>query len=1122
MIFDSIEKYDGHEPAGVELPKIALTERELGGISEELDENSSTFEILKALARNGVKDRGILNKEDKDVYLSRAKYELDTLEELGFSDYILLNWDVINFCHSNAIPTGAGRGCFIPTSLVTLADGSKKEIKDVSIGDSVLDHENNSQKVIDVLEYEVDEDLIELDFGRGKIIKCTLDHKFYTENRGWVEAQNLTENDDVRGIYAAPLPEPVSMKLKKRKIFKYKGIVNDLTIENTHSYNVENLAVHNSAAGSLVLYLLGVTNIDPVPDDLFFERFVSKTRAKKVKDSVGKEFLVGSLLPDVDTDISYEHRKRVIEYIEKKHFGRTAKILTFNTFSSKLCIKEATKYFDEVREEEAGAVSDMIPKNHGKVAGLSAANEESDKFKAWARDHNNAFKNALKIEGFIKNSGVHPSGIAICSQDISSIAPLQKTKEGELITAYSMNDVADLMVKFDILGLRTLTIAHKACEKIGINIEDIDPNDSFIYETLQDFNHPVGLFQISAETNFRVCQEVKPVNINELSDVIALARPSSLQFVDEYINQKNNPTALNMHKDLDDILSWSNNVILYQEQLMKIANKVFGFSLEEAETLRRIIGKKKTSEMPVWEQRIKDAAENLGIGSHVSDFYWSALKASADYGFNKCLSPDSVVESEDGFKCMFEVDIGDKILAYNKELGKDEYVEVIDKMESVRDLYEVEFDDGRIIKCSMSHKFMCEDGKMRSLEKILKEGREIMCKHSQTARIKRVKYIGKKDTLDFEVNSKDHNFYCEGLVTSNSHSFSYANLAAKTVYLKYKHPKEFFLSVLESAGSEPEPLLVVNHVNEELSDFGMELLPPCLFKSQIDFSIEDGGIRYGLNSIKGVSEKALEGLIEFRGMSFNNKYEVFLAAKEQKINISVLSALIQAGTMSEGEKSTRSRTVLEAQSFNLLTDREKRNFCKIGEKFDYDILNSISKAVGDEMLGDDGRLIMPQRRFETFKKKFERFRDIYNENRKHEQFTHWWYENSLLGYSYSCLLKDCFEAEYGGLDTLKSVVGLPEGVSFRSVCQVKDFNTRISSNRNKYLLLEVSDNTASSRFMLMDQRDDPKLERFLSCNKLKKGDIIVASGRTGDGGMSFLDKVTIVETKVFMKLRDLK
>jgi len=851
-MFEDFSVYDDCEPLGVELPKTSVSEAVLNSIG--LDKESSTKEIMYELTRKGLRDKGITKYENKKEYFDRAKQELETFEELGFTDYILLNWDVLNFCHENNIPTGAGRG---------------------------------------------------------------------------------------------------------------------------------------SAAGSLVLYLLGVTNIDPIPHNLFFERFVSKSRAKKVYDKRNKEFLVGSLLPDVDSDISYEQRQKVIQYIEEKHEGRTAKILTFNTFSSKLCIREATKYFDEAKEDQANAVSDMIPKLHGKVSSLENAREENEKFDHWVKKHNRTFINAKKIENLIKNTGVHPSGIAICSQSIGDVVPLQKTKDGDLITGYNMHDVADLMVKFDILGLRTLTIAHRTCDKIGINIDDVDPNDGFIYEKLQDYNHPEGLFQISANTNFRVCQDVKPDNLNELSDVVALARPGALQFVDEYIRQKQAPQSSDLHEELDEILSWSKNVILYQEQLMQIANKVFGLTLEEAETLRRIVGKKKADEMPKWRDRIYQAAEDLGLDSQISDFYWSALQASADYSFNK------------------------------------------------------------------------------------------------------------------------------------SHSFAYAELAAKTVYLKYKYPREFFLSVLESSEFDPDPLAVVASVHQELDHFGIKLLPPNLFKSEMNFSIEGDNIRYGLNSIKGISAKSIESLIYFKGSDgFSSKYDVFSAAKSCGINISVLVALIQAGAMGEATDK-RSRLVLEAQAFNILTDREKRNFILFKDRFGDDILHAISKVIEAKAIADDGRPIMKESRFETFKKKFKNYKEIFDKNKPYRKFSNWWYENSLLGYSYSFDLKDCFEDEFGSMSCLKELDEIPENSKFKTVCQVKDFFIRISQNGNKYMLIEGSDNTASASFLMMDNSRSETLSDFLDQYKVSKDCILILNASKGRGS-NFVDSARVVDTKIMMKLMDLK
>ncbi|MDB4314590.1 DNA polymerase III subunit alpha [bacterium] len=854
MIFKEFEIYDNCEPAGVELPKIEVSGEELKSIDSKLNSKSSSLDILSSLSRKGIKDRGIDKYKNKKEYYDRAKYELDIFEELGFVDYILLNWDVIGFCHKEGIPVGNGRG---------------------------------------------------------------------------------------------------------------------------------------SAAGSLILYLLGVTNVDPIPNGLFFERFVSKSRAKKVKDKSGKEFLVGSLLPDVDSDISYDQRQRVIEYIEKKHEGRTSKILTFNTFSSKLCIKEAVKYFEEAKEDEAGHVSDMIPKNHGIVMPLDKAIEESEQFEEWASEHKETFKNALKALNLNKNTGVHPSGIAICSQDIGDVMPLQITKEGALVSGYDMNGVADLMVKFDILGLRTLTIADNTCKKLGISLDDIDYQDPFIYQVLQDFNHPVGLFQISAETNFKVCQDVRPDCLQELSDVVALARPASLQFVSDYIDQKKDPMELGINEELDELLKESKNVTLYQETMMFIANEVFGMSLEEAELLRRVVGKKKVDEIPAWKEKIYKAAEEKGLSEDVANYFWSVVEAAGNYAFNK------------------------------------------------------------------------------------------------------------------------------------SHSVSYAILAAKTVYLKFKHPQEFFISVLEASEFEPEPLATVANVNQELRDFDIKLLPPSLEKSKMNFSIEGKDIRYGLNSIKGVSEKSLQALVDFRGQQFDNKYEVFIAAKECGLNISVLSALIQAGSMEESSKD-RTRLVLEAQAFNLLTDREKRNFCKLGERFGYDVLNSIAEIVEKKIMGDDNRALMPDSRFTTFKKNFKKYREIYIHNKKFEKFANWWYETSLLGYSYSYSLRDCFSDEYGTMLNTEILGDMMERDSFKIAIQVTDVFVKRSQSNNKYMNILGSDEKGSVRFLFMDNRRATKLSDFQDAGgKVEKGDVLILTG-SKSGDTFFVDKVRQIDTKIYMKAKDIK
>ena len=211
------------------------------------------------------------------------------------------------------------------------------------------------------------------------------------------------------------------------------------------------------------------------------------------------------------------------------------------------------------------------------------------------------------------------------------------------ISGFDMNWVSLTNTKLDILGLRSVSVVDNACKEIGIDVEDIDLNDNFIYQNLQELRAPHGLFQIEADTNFRVCQKVKPKNLEQLSAVLALGRPGALAFVDQYSNYSNNDVYDSIHPFFDDILKSTGGVCLYQEQMMKMAHKI-GFTLDEAEILRRIVGKKKVAQVREWKEKIADKVEENRLTSEwmgdkgnvdVGDVVWSVLEDSANYSFNK-------------------------------------------------------------------------------------------------------------------------------------------------------------------------------------------------------------------------------------------------------------------------------------------------------------------------------------------------------------------------------------------------------------------------------------------------------------------------------------------------------
>jgi len=853
-----LEPFKQPMPVGVRLPGIEVDRRVYYQL--DLDPKSSNYDLLRALCLRGVKQRGIDKLENKKDYYDRVKMELSVLKELGFIDYILLNWDILDFCHRNEIPTGPGRG---------------------------------------------------------------------------------------------------------------------------------------SAAGSLVLYLLRVTNVDPIKYDLFFERFVSKSRAKKtVVDDI--TYLDGSLLADVDNDISYDRRAEVIKYIEEKHKGRTCKILTLNTLSSKLCVKECGKIVGELSEDDVNIISNHIPKQFGKVYKLDKAYDESDKFKEFADKNPKIYKISKKLEGLNKNTGVHPSGIAISFYDIEEVMPMQRTNDGNLVSGYDMNDVASLMVKFDILGLRTLSVVSDTCKQLGINIEDIDVELPEIYENFKFIEAPKGLFQIEADTNFKVCKKVSPRNLDELSAVVAIARPGALDYLDTYSDYISTGEFQSVNEFFDDILSYTGGIPLYQEQLMKMAVKV-GFTLDEAEQLRRIVGKKKVDQMPAWKAKIEQKIAQNNLDKEVGEVLWKVAEDSANYSFNK------------------------------------------------------------------------------------------------------------------------------------SHSISYAILAAITTYLKFKHPQEFFLSLLKMTKHEPDSHSEIALINQEFCLFDMKLLPPDLSKSDINFDIEGRDIRFGVNSIKGVSEKTLEALVDFRKAQENsqNKYDIFVTAKQCGLNIGVLSGLIQGGMMdsfctTQGSIPNRCRLVLEAQAFNILTEREKRNIIHLGEKYEYDVLNTIHSIVKDSLIADDGKPLIKKSRFETFKKKYSSYKNIYEKNKNHLNFANWFFERKYLGYSHSTEIKNVFGNSSDLYNSLE-IKSIPDNDRVKFVGVVTDCISRTSRAGNKYMRVEVQDDFGKVNFMLANNRRSATLDRYLNegGKKPKEDQIVFVYGSKGED-IIFGEKINILDEKIYTKLSEVK
>lgn len=386
-----------------------------------------------------------------------------------------------------------------------------------------------------------------------------------------------------------------------------------------------------SAAGSIVAYLLGITNIDPLKYDLLFERFLNPERVS---------------MPDIDTDFCYVNRGRVLEYIIKRYGKeRVAQIITFGTLQARAAVRDVGRALD-LPYSFVDNVAKMIPRELGIT--LEKALEISNDFKA-LYDSDEKVKRlidiAKKVEGMPRNSGTHAAGVVITPRDLIDCVPLQLSNEGLVITQYDKDKVENLgLLKMDLLGLRTLTVIGDTLRYIyettgeKIDIEKIPLDDDATCAMLRR-GDTQGVFQLESEGMTKLVMDLAPEKFSDLIPLVALYRPGPLGtgMVEDFIAGKHGTrTADILHPLLEPVLKDTFGVILYQEQVMQITSVLAGFTLGQADILRRAMGKKKAKELDSMKQKFIDGAkQNHGIDEETSTQIFALLQHFAGYGFNK-------------------------------------------------------------------------------------------------------------------------------------------------------------------------------------------------------------------------------------------------------------------------------------------------------------------------------------------------------------------------------------------------------------------------------------------------------------------------------------------------------
>ena len=383
-----------------------------------------------------------------------------------------------------------------------------------------------------------------------------------------------------------------------------------------------------SAAGSLVSYLLGITEINPLQYNLLFERFLNPQRIS---------------LPDIDIDFSDERRDEVIEYVRKKYGeDRVAQIATFGRMEARGVIRDVGRVLG-YSAKEMDRIAKLIP--FGMNFNDALANEPLLK-KEMESDENKRelFELSMKLEGLIRNFSTHAAGIVIGDTPLSDLVPLQFTKDKSVTTQYDKDVLEEMgLLKMDFLGLRTLTVIENALTLINrereenFEIEKIPLDDEKTFSLLRE-GKTIGVFQLESPGMRRVLTGVKPNTMEDIIAVLSLYRPGTIKSgqVDEFIKRKHGVIDYtSIHPLLDEILKPTYGIIVYQEQVMQVAQKLAGYTLAEADLLRKAMGKKKKDIMAKLRDDFINRCINNGIEREIAERVFNTIEKFAEYGFNK-------------------------------------------------------------------------------------------------------------------------------------------------------------------------------------------------------------------------------------------------------------------------------------------------------------------------------------------------------------------------------------------------------------------------------------------------------------------------------------------------------
>lgn len=405
-----------------------------------------------------------------------------------------------------------------------------------------------------------------------------------------------------------------------------------------------------SAAGSVVAYCIGITNIDPIKYDLLFERFLNPDRKS---------------MPDIDTDFDDDGRQKVIDYVVEKYGkNQVAQIVTYGTMAAKMSIKDVARVMD-LPLAQANVMAKMVPEKPGiqlariLTAPITGDNSLTEKEQLQAEQlelvgnlrkilkedtlEGEVLREALKLEGSVRNTGIHAAGIIIAPRDLTELIPVCTAKDSDLLVTQFEGSVIESagVIKMDFLGLKTLTIIKNALEIIRknhgvkLNIDELPLDDPLTFELYQQ-GATDGTFQFESPGMQKHLRELKPDKFEDLTAMNALYRPGPIAYIPEYIRRKHGDAPVTYDvPEMEEYLKDTYGITVYQEQVMLLSQKLAGFTKGEADTLRKAMGKKQKAVLDQMKSKFVDGCKANGLDPKACEKIWTDWEAFASYAFNK-------------------------------------------------------------------------------------------------------------------------------------------------------------------------------------------------------------------------------------------------------------------------------------------------------------------------------------------------------------------------------------------------------------------------------------------------------------------------------------------------------